>query len=182
MLLANQQPSAVTLNAPVANYVPQMATDPTIAVASMMNVSAGLVDYTTLPEAAGWLSGVDPLTVVNANAPLPLHFQSGTGFEYSNSDMFLLGLLIENVTGQSYGRYLQTALFDPNALNSTNYDPSPIGPNAVGYTRDENGNLIPGIIVDPSASYAAGGLTLISRTLSSGIGFCWVVIYCRPSW
>lgn len=137
MLLANQKPSAVTLNAPVANYVPQMATDPTITVASMMNMSAGLVDYTTLPEAAGWLNGVDPLTVVNAIAPLPLHFQSGTAFEYSNSDMYVLGVLIENVTGQSYGQYLQTALLEPNGLNATNYGPSPIGPNAIGYTRDD---------------------------------------------
>jgi CubicO group peptidase (beta-lactamase class C family) len=159
MLLANQQPPAVALNAPVANYVPEMATDPTITVASMMNMSAGLVDYTTLPEAAGWLSGVDPLTVVNALAPLPLNFQSGTAFDYSNSDMYVLGVLIENVTGQTYGQYLQEALLKPNGLNATNYGPSPVGPNAVGYTRDSSGNLIPAIIVDPSASYAAGALT-----------------------
>jgi D-alanyl-D-alanine carboxypeptidase len=159
MLLANRKPSAVVLNAPVANYVPQMAPDPTITVANMMNMSAGLVDYTTLPEAAGWFGGVDPLTVVNAIAPLPLHFQSGTAFEYSNSDMYVLGVLIENVTGQTYGQYLQTALLQPNGLNATNYGPSAVGPNAIGYTRDDSGNLIPAIIVDPSASYAAGALT-----------------------
>jgi D-alanyl-D-alanine carboxypeptidase len=86
----------------------------------MMNMSAGLVGYTTLPEAAGWFSGVDPLTVVEAIAPLPLQFRSGTACHYSNSDMNVLGVLIENVTGLSYGQYLQTALLQPNGLNSTN--------------------------------------------------------------
>jgi CubicO group peptidase (beta-lactamase class C family) len=58
-------------------------------------------------------------------APLPLQFQSGTAFDYSNSDIYVLGVLIENVTGQSYGQYLQTALLQPNGLNATNYGPSP---------------------------------------------------------
>jgi CubicO group peptidase (beta-lactamase class C family) len=117
------------------------------------------VDYTTLPEAPSWFKGVAPSTVINALAPLPLHFQSGTAFEYSNSNTFVLGAVIEKVTGKGYGNFVETEVLAPNGLASTHYGPSPTGPNAVGYTRDEKGELVPAFIIDPSALYSAGALS-----------------------
>jgi D-alanyl-D-alanine carboxypeptidase len=97
--------------------------------------------------------------VINALAPLPLHFQSGTAFEYSNSNTFVLGAVIEKVTGKSYGNFVETEVLAPNGLASTHYGPSPNGPNAVGYTRDEKGELVPAFIIGPSALYSAGALS-----------------------
>ncbi|MGC1678761.1 MAG: serine hydrolase domain-containing protein [Candidatus Binataceae bacterium] len=159
MILANQNPPALSLTDPVSKYVPELATDPGITIESLMNMSAGLVDYITLPQAPEWFSGVAPLTVINALAPLPLGFPSGTAFEYVNSDPFVLGVVIENISGMSYGDFIQTRLLAPNGLTSTSYGPSPTGANAIGYTRDDSGNLVQAVVIDPSATFAAGALS-----------------------
>lgn len=158
MMLANQNPPALALTDPVSKYVPELATDPGITIESLMNMSAGLVDYVTLPQFPGWFNGVAPSTVISALAPLPLSFPSGTAYEYVNSDPFVLGVVIENITGLSYGDFIQSKLLAPNGLTSTTYGPSPTGANAVGYTRDDSGNLVRSAVIDPSVTFAAGGL------------------------
>jgi CubicO group peptidase (beta-lactamase class C family) len=159
MMLANQNPPALSINDPVSKYVPELATDPAVTIASLMNMSAGLVDYTTLPEAPTWFKGVAPSTVIKALAPLPLRFQSGTAFEYSNSNTFVLGVVIEKLSFTTYGNFIETRVLEPNCLASTHYGPSPTGANAVGYSRDESGNLVPALVIDPSALYSAGALS-----------------------
>lgn len=159
MMLANQNPVALSIDDPVSKYIPALSTDPGVTIASLMNMSGALVDYTTLPQAPDWFRGVTPSTVIDALAPLPLRFQSGTAFQYSNSNTFVLGAVIEKVTGTSYGNFIETRLLEPNGLASTHYGPSPTGANAVGYTRDEAGNLVPALVIDPSALYSAGALS-----------------------
>jgi D-alanyl-D-alanine carboxypeptidase len=159
IMLANQNPPALSTDDPVSKYIPALLTDRGVTIASLMNMSAGLVDYTTLPQAPSWFTGVAPSTVIDALAPLPPHFQSGTAFEYSNSNTFVLGAVIEKVTGTTYGNFIETRLLEPNGLASTHYGPSPTGANAVGYTRDDAANLVPAVVIDPSALYSAGALS-----------------------
>ncbi len=121
-----------------------------------MNMSAGLVDYTTLPEFPDWVSGVQPSTVIDTLAPLTLRFPSVTAFEYSNSDMFVLGAVIEAVTGETYADFIQSQILAPNGLDSTYYG-LPTG-GAIGYMRDDSDSLVPTPVIDPSAIYSAGAL------------------------
>jgi D-alanyl-D-alanine carboxypeptidase len=114
IMLANQNPPALSTDDPVSKYIPALSTDRGVTIASLMNMSAGLVDYTTLPQAPSWFTGVAPSTVIDALAPLPPHFQSGTAFEYSNSNTFVLGAVIEKVTGQ-----LTAISSRPDSLNQT---------------------------------------------------------------
>ncbi len=53
---------------------------------------------------------------------LSLEFAPGTKFNYSNSNYYLLGNIIEKVTGETYSSYLEKNIFDPLGLNSTQYD------------------------------------------------------------
>ena len=159
MLLANQNPPALSLSDPVSKYVPELSSDPAVTIMSLLNMSAGLVDYTTLPEVTSWFNGVAPATVIDALAPLPLDFPAGAAFEYSNSDPFVLGAVIESISGMSYSAYIQNTLLGPYGLNSTHYGPSPTGANAIGYTLDDSGAFVPALVIDPSALYAAGALT-----------------------
>jgi CubicO group peptidase (beta-lactamase class C family) len=53
---------------------------------------------------------------------LPLHFTPGTSFHHSNTNYFLLGYIIERVSGQPYTSYLQHAIFAPLLLQHTGYD------------------------------------------------------------
>ena len=50
-----------------------------------------------------------------------LQFEPGSHFYYNNTGYFLLGMVVEKVTGKSYGDYLKDVLFAPNGLTSTMY-------------------------------------------------------------
>lgn len=51
----------------------------------------------------------------------PLDFEPGSGYSYSNAGYSLLGIIIEDVSGQTYEAFLQTHLFNPAGLEATGY-------------------------------------------------------------
>jgi D-alanyl-D-alanine carboxypeptidase len=65
----------------------------------------------------------------------PLDFVPGEAFRYSNAGYFLLGRILEVVSGQTYEQFLKAAIFDPLGMDATGAEtPSRIIPWAVpGY-------------------------------------------------
>ena len=51
-----------------------------------------------------------------------LEFDPGTRFRYNNSGYFLLGAIVEQLTGKSYAEVLKERIVDPLGLRSTGYD------------------------------------------------------------
>ena len=51
-----------------------------------------------------------------------LEFTPGEKFSYSNSGYFLLGVLIEKLSGKSYEQMLQDKIFTPLKMKDTGYD------------------------------------------------------------
>lgn len=66
-----------------------------------------------------------------------LNFEPGTRFSYSNTGMLLLGVVLENVTGDKYFGYLKKNLFEPaGMINTDGFDKdSPVKNRATGYTK-----------------------------------------------
>jgi CubicO group peptidase (beta-lactamase class C family) len=66
----------------------------------------------------------------------PLEFTPGEKFKYNNSGYFLLGYLIEKVSGKSYEQYLKENIFEPLGMKNTGYDHGKeiIKNRAAGYT------------------------------------------------
>lgn len=67
----------------------------------------------------------------------PLDFPAGSNWNYSNSGYHLLGMIIENVSGQSYERYLNDNFFKPLGMKNTGLDRNymVIGNRAEGYAN-----------------------------------------------
>jgi CubicO group peptidase (beta-lactamase class C family) len=65
-------------------------------------------------------------------------FEPGTGYQYSNTGMLLLGVVIENVTGKSYFDYVRENIFEPAGMvHSDSYEMDyPVENLAIGYSRD----------------------------------------------
>jgi CubicO group peptidase (beta-lactamase class C family) len=70
-----------------------------------------------------------------------LAFEPGTDWRYSNTGMFLLGVVIEKVTGQSYFQFVREKIYEPAGMVNTDcYEMDKPVPNlAIGYSRDSEG-------------------------------------------
>ncbi|MGD9347912.1 MAG: serine hydrolase, partial [Candidatus Aminicenantes bacterium] len=68
-----------------------------------------------------------------------LAFEPGTRFRYSNTGMFLLGVVIESVSGQSYFDYIRENIYKPAGMtDSDSYEmDEPVENLAIGYYRDQ---------------------------------------------
>lgn len=67
-----------------------------------------------------------------------LAFEPGERFQYSNAGFFVLGLVVEAVSGQSYYDYVREHIYAPAGMTNTDcYDMDiPVSNVAVGYTED----------------------------------------------
>ena len=95
-----------------------------------------------------------------------LDFEPGSAFRYSNSGYYVLGVLIEHVTGQPYAEALHDRLFEPLGLADTQYDDGAaiIEHAASGYSR-AGSEYQHAAYFDPSIPYAAGMISSTARDL-----------------
>jgi tetratricopeptide (TPR) repeat protein len=88
-----------------------------------------------------------------------LEFEPGSKFAYNNSGYFLLGAIIEKVTGKPYAQVVNENIFVPLGMKNSGYDTaSPlIAKRAGGYVKTPQGYLNAPYL-DMSLPYAAGSL------------------------
>jgi len=69
-----------------------------------------------------------------------LRFKPGSDNAYSNTGMFMLGVIIEKVSGQDYFSYIREHIFKPaGMMNSDSYEmDQPVANLAIGYEKDRN--------------------------------------------
>jgi CubicO group peptidase (beta-lactamase class C family) len=101
-----------------------------------------------------------PLDFVSRFRDRPLSFEPGTQFHYDNSGYFLLGVIIEQVSGMKYEDYLRKNIFEPVRMADSGYDwPTTILANrASGYARGPGGTMTNAEYLDMGQPYAAGSL------------------------
>jgi CubicO group peptidase (beta-lactamase class C family) len=146
---------------PITKYLTDYpkATGDKVTIRHLLNHTSGVPSYTD--NRAMMLrileTGATPQEIVASFEDLPLLFEPGTAFRYSNSGYFLLGLIIEKVTGQPYDQYLQARILKPIGMNNTGYMNYDVEMLATGYRADSNKVHLANK-PHPSLPYAAGGL------------------------
>jgi D-alanyl-D-alanine carboxypeptidase len=134
-----------------------------VTVRHLLNHTSGIKSYTSLGPKWGRLMRLDlaPDSMVSLFANEPFDFKPGDAWRYNNSGYFLLGMIIEKLSGKPYGQYLQDELFTPLGLKSTVYcDQAPlIKHRAQGYApRPGGGGFINAEPLSMTHPYAAGSL------------------------
>ena len=137
----------IDLEAPVSAYLADYKGPArSVKVSMLLNHTSGIPNYANeFPTKRDSLSR-DGFTRDSLKAIFehePLKFTPGSKFEYTNSGYYLLGLIIEQVSGQNYYDYIQQHIFDPLGMsNSSSGDDKNIVSNrAAGYTVGQNGYL-----------------------------------------
>ena len=111
----------------------------TVTVAQVMNQTSGIPDYIGLLEDEGYEYS-DRTTQEQALQALAnvseLEFEPGERFDYSNSNYFLLGVVVQRVSGRPLPAFLSAEVFKPLDLAMV-MDPRAIPGSALPYSYDD---------------------------------------------
>ena len=148
----------VRLSDPVTAYVEGLppAYDE-VTLERLLNHTAGVPNFTDFFR--HFQRPLSPSHLVDSLARRSLLFAPGTAFRYSNSGYYLLGLVIERVTGESYPDYLRAQFWAPLGMGETEYCGERAHvPLPAGYARDRRGVPVRAAPWHPSVLFAAGSL------------------------
>ena len=153
----------VSLDDTLQKFLPNFPTQGNrVTVRHLLNHTSGIKSYTSLGPKWARVMRIDlaPDSLVALFANEPFDFKPGDQWLYDNSGYFLLGMIIEKVSGKPYGQYLKDEIFTPLGLKSTIYcDQAPlIKHRAQGYATQPGGGFINAEPLSMTQPYAAGSL------------------------
>jgi D-alanyl-D-alanine carboxypeptidase len=142
----------ISLEDPVQKYLPDFSTQgKTVTVHHLLNHTSGMRSYTSIFG----MNAVPRAALLDTIQKHPYDFAPGEKFLYNNSGYYLLGLVLEAVTGVPYARYLEDRFFEPLGMESTSYCGYAGEPVPVGYAPGPDG--LTTILLDDMEYPGAGG-------------------------
>jgi CubicO group peptidase (beta-lactamase class C family) len=134
-----------------------------ISIENLLTQTSGIINFQEIahPDPKKVHEHYTPAQGVDYFKDEPLRFKPGSQFEYSNSNYFLLGYVVERVSDQSFGSYLQEHIIGPANLKHTFYLPTHPQTEGMagGYSRFDGKHWENAELQDPTIMYAAGALT-----------------------
>lgn len=148
------------------DHLPDLPIDAGITVAMLLGHTSGLFNYTD--DAAFLNVGEQPIAPMDLIRWATDHgpeFAPGAGWKYSNTNFYVLALLVEAVAGEPLARFIRRRLLAPLALDHTWLQPdeadrAPLTPGHV--LRAEATDRL-----DMSWAWASGGM------VSTAAELCW---------
>jgi CubicO group peptidase (beta-lactamase class C family) len=104
----------------LSKYFPGFPKGDSVTIHMLLNHTSGIKSYTSMSEF--WNLAPVPVkkdTMVALMSRYPYDFSPGTKWDYNNSGFFLLGYIIEKVSGKDYSEYLQQQILTKAGLNNT---------------------------------------------------------------
>ncbi|MEU6386199.1 serine hydrolase domain-containing protein [Streptomyces bauhiniae] len=175
--------SKVDLDDPIGRYISGVPNGDKISLRQLADMRSGLFNYSQDPDFFKALTSdprraFTPQQLLDYSFKHPVQFKPGARFEYSNTNLILLGLVVEQQSGQRLGDYIQRHILDPAGMKHTSF---PEGtefpkPHAQGYTNQTaDGKVAETAGWNPSWGWAAGAMVsnlddmrVWSRTVATG--------------
>ncbi|MEJ2535086.1 MAG: serine hydrolase [Gammaproteobacteria bacterium] len=114
--------SALSLDATLDGWYPAVENAERITLRQMMRHRSGIRSFTDDPAYPSFMSR--PVTAAELEQRIGSYeavFAPGERYEYSNSNYWLLGRIVERVTGRDYGTALAERIAGPLGLGHTRY-------------------------------------------------------------
>jgi D-alanyl-D-alanine carboxypeptidase len=131
-----------------------------ITIRQLLAHTSGIYDYFNSPPVEAAYGRVwtreEVIDVARAQPPV---FAPGSNWGYSNTNYFLLGMIIEAVTGNPYHHEVRTRLLEPLGLDDTYVAGPESLPGGVAHGYERVSAFVDRTdLVDPSLTWAAGGI------------------------
>lgn len=166
MMLVEQ--GKIALDDPILTIIPELPRNwSPVTVRHLLSHTSGIPSYTNAP--GFWSHRESPISrsaILASVADMPLEFQSGGRASVSSTNYFVLGQLIEVVSGQSYAKFMTERIFQPLGMGATRVNDygAVIKNRAAGYTLQESASApVPSIVRNagfqhPSRLFGEGSL------------------------
>jgi D-alanyl-D-alanine carboxypeptidase len=160
----------IDLDAPAIDYVSRVPVPHDVTVRDLLQHTSGIPDFTAeSPNWEPWLADPSrawtPEETVALVAGMEPMFPAGSTWHwsYSNTNFIVLGVLIEEVTGESFAAVVRTRIIEPLGLDSTYLAGFERGPAVFGaYTTSSEAQPAHPIDFDytslATSAWAAGGM------------------------
>ncbi len=158
----------LSLDDPLEKYVTGIANGDRITVRQLLAMSAGVWTFTA-DKALVARFDADPMLTWSVEDTVSLVRSQPPDYEpdakviYSDSNYVLLGLILEQVSGQAVPEYLRSRILDPLGLTDTDFpaddQPGVPAPAVLGYLPTEGAPLRPIASINPAFSWTSGAMT-----------------------
>jgi D-alanyl-D-alanine carboxypeptidase len=154
----------VTLDDPISKYIPGVPSGDQITLREMAQMQSGLATYDDVAAfAESYIAdphqSFTPTQLVAYALDQPLQFPPGTRYQYCNTNIVLLGLVVEKLSGQRLPDYISEHILGPLNMTHTSFPTTAAfpGPHAQGYTAIE-GSGQNATDWNPSWAWGAGNM------------------------
>ncbi len=151
----------LTVDDPLATYFPDFPNADAITIGHLLSHSSGIPDYLKPDYQFDYSKAWEPEDIIEVVRNEQLEFTPGESFSYSNTGYVLLGLIIEQVSGQPYSDYIEEHIFSPSGMQNSMFTIAEGLPVAAGHVEGK-----PGPSMHNSAAYAAGDIISTAEDLA----------------
>jgi D-alanyl-D-alanine carboxypeptidase len=156
----------VSLDDPISKYVDGVPNGDKITLRNLASMRSGLFNYSADEGFYKALTSdpyrpFTPQELLDYSFKHPIQFQPGAEFDYCNTNLILLGLVVEKVSGTPLHEFIQKNVIEPAGLRHTVFptDAAFPSPHAHGYTEQTaSGKLEDSTDWNPSWGWAAGAM------------------------
>lgn len=122
-ILQLMEQGKINLQDEITKFIPDYPTQGNeITIEHLLTHTSGIHNFSGMEDPEKKLAlDCTPTEVIDFFKNLPMRFAPGAEWEYSNSGYFLLGYIIEIITGKPYSEYLEENFFKPLGMTNSLY-------------------------------------------------------------
>lgn len=157
LILKLEEEGTLSTQSTVAEFLPEYPRGSEITIDHLVRHTSGIPNFIFFPDYEQFINrSHSQQEMIDRFKNLPLEFKPGAQYNYSNSGYYLLGVIIEKVTGKTFSDSLYEKITKPLGLLNTGMW-STTGLSTKGYQHlGEHPTLAKSI--DPSVPFTAGGM------------------------
>jgi len=167
LMLAEER--KLSLDDPVSRFAPDLTRANEVTIRQLLSHTSGYQDYWPQDYVPPiMLEEITAAGILERWARIPLDFEPGTQYQYSNTNFVIAGLIVEKASGVPFLEFLRARIFAPLGMTSvTDIDRGRLGQtDPVGYLRYALGPPRPAPKEGNGWLFAAGELAMTAQDLA----------------
>lgn len=146
----------------IKKYFPDCSDlNPKITIHHLLTHTSGIFNYSSLPDSQETFQKIhhEKSELIKLFTAKPLDFEPGTHWNYSNTGYYLLGIIIEKLSGKTYSEFLAENIFLPLGMFNTGVEDGKriVENKASGYYLNGN-DLIHCKYINMDLMFSSGGM------------------------